>query len=210
MLDLHEIVDISEEGHGDPVSFSPRVIDSPLNLCLDLADIAEHIYTTGQVIWSNQAGRAGVRFSVCLQSLSRLREWLFVNVMAGVANGEAEIAGAASSKASGPPRPSYTDALATVTAVQRQVEALGSDLPAALRLIAERSQALVRASGPLSRLPKRDLSSWFVAPVPGVTPPDWRATASRFRLLRRVCEEWHAAALRRRRSRCPRRSGKLS
>ena len=147
MLDLHEIVDISEEGMAIQCH-SPLESSTPLNLCLDLADCAEHIYTTGQVIWSNQAGRAGVRFSdLPPESLSRLREWLFVNVMAGVANGEAEIAGAASSKASGPPRPSYTDALATVTAVQRQVEALGSDLPAALRLIAERSQALVRASG---------------------------------------------------------------
>ena len=64
-----------------------------MDLCLDLADCAEHIYTTGQVVWSNASGRAGVRFSeLSSESLSRLREWLFVNVMAGVANGEAEVA----------------------------------------------------------------------------------------------------------------------
>jgi hypothetical protein len=75
-----------------------------------------------------------------------LREWLFVNVMAGVANGEIQI-GAAGSLAFVPPRPDYSDTLAAVTAVQRQVEALGSDLGGALRLIAERAQTLVRASG---------------------------------------------------------------
>ena len=45
------------------------------------------------------------------------------------------------------PRPGYTDTLAAVTAVQRQVEALGPDLAAALQLISERAQTLVRASG---------------------------------------------------------------
>jgi TPR repeat protein len=146
-LDLHEIVDISEEGMAIQCH-SPLDADSHVNLCLDLADCAEHIYTTGQVIWSNDSGRAGLRFSdLPAESLSRLREWLFVNVMAGVANGEAEIVGRSNAREDGPPRPSYTDALAAVSVLQRQVEALGSDLTAALRLIAERAQVLVRASG---------------------------------------------------------------
>ncbi len=147
MLDLHEIVDISEEGMAIQCH-SPLDAETRVNLCLDLADCSEHIYTTGQVIWSNDSGRAGLRFSdLPADSLSRLREWLFVNVMAGVANGEAEIAMRSNAREDGPPRPSYTDALAAVSVVQRQVEAHGSDLSAALRLIAERAQALVRASG---------------------------------------------------------------
>ncbi len=147
MLDLHEIVDISEEGVAIQCH-SPLDIETPVNLCLDLADCPEHIQTAGHVVWSNESGRTGVRFAeLPSDSLSRLREWLFVNVMAGVANGEAEIAGFVGSRDAGPPRASYTDALAAVTAVQRQVEALGSDLSSALRLIAERAQTLVRASG---------------------------------------------------------------
>ena len=147
MLDLHEIVDVSEEGMAIQCT-SPLDLDARLNLCLDLADCPEHIYTTGQVVWSNESGRTGVRFSdLPADSLARLREWLFVNVMAGVANGEAEGAGFVGAREAGPPRASYTDALAAVTAVQRQVEALGSDLTAALRLIAERAQVLVRATG---------------------------------------------------------------
>ena len=155
-LDLHEIVDISEEGMAIQCH-SPLDADSRVNLCLDLADCSENIYTTGQVIWSNESGRAGLRFSdLPAESLSRLREWLFVNVMAGVANGEAEIAARSNALEDGPPRPSYTDALAAVSVVQRQVEALGSDLAAALRLIAERAQALVRASGAAVALAEKD------------------------------------------------------
>ncbi len=147
MLDLHEIVDISEDGIAIQCH-SPLELNRQVNLCLDLADCAEHIYTTGQVVWSNASGRAGLHFSeLSPESVSRLREWLFVNVMAGVANGEAEVAAFVGSRAEVPPRPNYTDTLAAVTAVQRQAEALGSDLAAALQLLADRAQTLVRASG---------------------------------------------------------------
>jgi TPR repeat protein/putative methionine-R-sulfoxide reductase with GAF domain len=156
MLDLHEIVDISEEGMAIQCH-TPLETNARLNLCLDLADCPDHIRTAGHVIWTNDSGRAGLRFAdLSSESLARLREWLFVNVMAGVANGEAEIAALASARQSGPPRPSYTDALAAVSVVQRQVEALGSDLNAALRLIAERAQALVRASGVAIALAEQD------------------------------------------------------
>lgn len=176
MLDLHEIVDISEDGVAIQ-SHSPLEVQKSLNLCLDLADCAEYIYTTGQVIWSNAAGRAGLHFSeLSPESLSRLREWLFVNVMAGVANGEAIIAdpiiddpSETKTKAEAkdnvspeavPPRPNYSDTLAAVSAVQRQVESLGSDLAAALKLIAERAQTLVRASGAAIAL--QDVDSDFL------------------------------------------------
>ena len=50
MLDLHEIVDISEEGLAIQCH-TPLEVNKRLSLCLDLADSAKHIYTTGQVIW---------------------------------------------------------------------------------------------------------------------------------------------------------------
>lgn len=147
MLDLHEIVDISEEGMAIQCH-SPLDRERRINLCLDLADCKQPIYTTGQVIWWNDIGRAGIRFSeLSTDSLARLREWLFVNVMAGVANGEVDLTAPFASRNQPAPRPSYTDTLAAVTAVQRQVEALGSDLAGALQLIAERAQTLVRSSG---------------------------------------------------------------
>ena len=147
MLDLHEIINISEDGMAIQCH-SPLPSERSLSLCLDLADCPEHIYTTGKVIWSNASGRVGLRFSeLPAESLARLREWLFVNVMAGVANGEAEIAAFNGARSSGPPRPGYSDTLAAVHAVQRQVDALGTDLSGALDLIAQRAQVLVRASG---------------------------------------------------------------
>lgn len=145
-LDLHEIVDISEDGVAIQCH-SPLEVEERVDLCLDLDDCPARIYTTGQVIWSNESGRAGVRFSsLPPDSVSRLREWLFVNVMAGVANGEAEVAAFASHYAV-PPRPGYSDMLAALGAVQGQVHATGADLSAALRIICERAQALLRASG---------------------------------------------------------------
>jgi hypothetical protein len=146
MLDLHEIVDISEEGVAIQCS-SPLEADRRVDLCLDLAECAEHIYTTGQVIWVSPSGRAGLRFSeLPSASLFRLREWLFLNAMSGVANAEAAT-GSPPGADKLSPRPDYTGTLAAVTAVQREVEALGADLAAALQLIAGRAQTLVRASG---------------------------------------------------------------
>ncbi len=146
MLDLYEIVDISEEGIAIQCPL-PLEADQELKLCLDLADCPDQIFTTGKVIWSNQSGRAGLHFlELPPSSLFRLREWLFMNAMAGVANAD-DAARAGVMAHHVPPRPSYTDTLAAVSAVQREVEALGADLGAALQLIATRAQSLVRASG---------------------------------------------------------------
>jgi hypothetical protein len=147
MLDLHEIVDISEDGISLQCH-SPLERNRKVELCLDLAGTSEQIYTTGQVIWSNPSGRAGLRFSdLPPASLFRLRDWLFLNAMAGVANADEAAVARSSAALQVPLRPSYTDTLAAVTAVQREVEALGPDLPAALQLIATRAQNLLRASG---------------------------------------------------------------
>ena len=146
-LDLHEIVDISEDGMAIQCH-SPIEVAQSIELCLDLDDCPERIYTSGRVIWTNPSGRTGLRFSALPpDALSRLREWLFVNVMAGVANGEAEIAGFTGARDADPPRPGYSDILAALTAVQRQVQIAGSDLADALKIITDRAQALLRASG---------------------------------------------------------------
>jgi GAF domain/PilZ domain/Sel1 repeat len=147
MLDLHEIVDISEDGMAIQCH-SPIEVAQSVELCLDLDDCPQRIYTSGRVIWTNPSGLTGLRFSeLPPDALSRLREWLFVNVMAGVANGEAEIAAFTGARDADPPRPGYSDILAALTAVQRQVQTAGCDLAAALQIITHRAQALLRASG---------------------------------------------------------------
>jgi hypothetical protein len=104
-------------------------------------------------MWSEASGRAGLRFiQLPESSLLQLRDWLFVNAMSSVVN--AEVITAPEPAVPGPSdtaesvsRPDYTNTLATLSAVQREVESLGTDLDAALRLIAIRSQAMVRATG---------------------------------------------------------------
>lgn len=136
MLDLHEIVDLSEEGIAIQCHF-PLEVNRRVSLCLDLAG-AENIYATGQVVWSNASGRAGLHFSqLAPVGLLRLREWLFLNAMAGAPAHEEPVA----------PRPGYTDTLTALSAVQREVEAVGSDLAGALQLIVARAHVLLRASG---------------------------------------------------------------
>ena len=152
VLDLNEVVDISEDGVSVQCP-SALELNRDYALCLDLAEAGIQIYTTVQVMWSEASGRAGLRFvQLPESSLLQLRDWLFVNAMASVVNAEAITApGLAvpgpSDSAKSASRPDYTNTLATLSAVQREVESLGTDLDASLRLIAIRSQALVRATG---------------------------------------------------------------
>src|ERR1700732_2738667 len=152
VLDLNEVVDISEDGASVQCP-SALELNRDYALCLDLAEAGIQIYTTVQVMWSEASGRAGLRFIQLPESaLLQLRDWLFVNAMASVVNAEVITApGRAvpgpSDAAKSAPRRDYSNTLATLSAVQREVESLGTDLDACLRLIAIRSQTLVRASG---------------------------------------------------------------
>jgi putative methionine-R-sulfoxide reductase with GAF domain len=86
-----------------------------------------------------------------------LREWLFLNAMAGAANAAA----ASPALPSATPehavlRPNYTDTLTAASAVQREAESLGPDLEAVLSLIVSRVQSLLRASGAAIALTGKD------------------------------------------------------
>jgi GAF domain/PilZ domain/Sel1 repeat len=79
--DLSEILDISEDGMSIQTS-SPLEVERNLSLFLDLSETSTSIVTTGQVVWSESSGRAGIRFAkLSGESLDRLKEWLFVNVL---------------------------------------------------------------------------------------------------------------------------------
>jgi len=146
-LDLNAISDISEDGIAIEVN---SVLESGcrFDLQLDLAESSAPVYTSGEVIWSSSE-RCGLRFAELPgSSLFRLRSWLFLNAMTAVADSQAT-----SDRAQlvpleeAAPRPNYSDTLAALAAVQREVESLGADLVAALQLIVSRAQTLVRASG---------------------------------------------------------------
>jgi len=186
ILDLSEIVDISEEGMAIQTS-SPLPVRRSVNLCLDLTATRTCIHTTGEVVWSDRSGRVGIHFpQMPDEALQQLKEWLFVNVMMACVNQRADLlsgelvsedrlSGNKPASNSLPPvasRPTldkptensalanwmrqelestapadYTSILTALSAVKREVESLGSDLDAALQLLAQRAQTFSRASG---------------------------------------------------------------
>jgi GAF domain-containing protein/PilZ domain-containing protein/Sel1 repeat-containing protein len=171
MLDLYEILDISEVGVAVQCA-SPMEVDKQVELCLDLAEARGQISTTARVVWSDAAGRVGLGLSPLPNSaLQRLREWLFLNAMAAAAN-------AASSGTLPSPapehsvlRPSYTDTLTAASAVQREAESLGSDVEAVLSLVAARSQSLLRASGAAIALAGKDAGTMICLASAGESAP---------------------------------------
>jgi hypothetical protein len=158
MLDLCEILDISEVGVAVQCA-SPMEINQQVDLCLDLAEARGPISATARVVWSDSAGRVGLGLAPLPSSaLHNLREWLFLNAMAGVANAAPSDAPRSAPRYS-VLRPNYTDTLTAVSAVQREAESLGSDVEAVLSLVAARSQSLLRASGAAIALAGKDVET---------------------------------------------------
>jgi putative methionine-R-sulfoxide reductase with GAF domain len=149
-LDLSEVLDVSEAGVAIQTA-APLEVSRNLNLCLDLSETRSRIHTPASVVWADRLGRAGIQFpDLPEESRRQLRQWLFHNALAGCSSHagpaqEQSEPGAAEPEISA--RPDYTTLLAALTAVRREVEALGADLAAALRLIAERALTFTQAAG---------------------------------------------------------------
>lgn len=168
--DLNEILDISEDGVSVQCA-APLEQKRTFGLCLDLAEASGQIYTTGEVVWADGSGRCGFHFAqLPPASLFHLREWLFLNAMAGVANAQArrENAGLAPEVAS---RPGPSETLDVLHAVEKEVETAGADLEAALQLIAARAQTLTRASGAAIALVAADPEFMVCRASSGVDAP---------------------------------------
>jgi len=183
VLDLNEIIDISEDGASVRCP-SALELNQEYVMCLDLAEARTQIYTTGQVMWSEASGRVGLRF-VHLPGvvLTPIADWLFVNALASAVN--AEVVTAPRLAVPGPSDPAqsallpdYTNTLATLSAVQREVESLGTDLDRSLRLIAIRSQALVRATGAAIAMAGPDPESWSAGQARGRMLHPWASNCT--------------------------------
>jgi hypothetical protein len=150
MLDLYEVLDISENGLALHCP-SPIEVNQNVELCLDLAEAGMQISGTARVVWQDGTGRVGFGLPGLADSAKRqLSEWLFLNALASAAN--AELPAARSEDSVGDwktpiLRPNYTDILSAASAVQKEAELLGSDLDAVLALVTSRCQSLLRASG---------------------------------------------------------------
>jgi putative methionine-R-sulfoxide reductase with GAF domain len=91
VLDLSEIVDISEEGMAIQTSF-PLQIQRNVNLYLDLTATRACIRTSGEVIWCDGSGRVGISFPRMPEdSVRQLKEWLFVNALVACVNYRADL-----------------------------------------------------------------------------------------------------------------------
>jgi putative methionine-R-sulfoxide reductase with GAF domain len=91
VLDLSEIVDISEEGMAIQTSF-PLQVQRHVNLFLDLTATKTCIRTKGEVIWCDGSGRVGISFpQMPADALRQLKEWLFVNAMVACVNYRADL-----------------------------------------------------------------------------------------------------------------------
>ena len=156
VVDLSELIDLHEEGFavrtGEPLEANRAV-----TLCLDLPETRSFVHGTGEVIWSDAAGRGGIRFSQLSESSRKiLKEWLFANLLIGCSNHAARTAQLAhheEQKLLEPPTvPSSAMPVSDrsenpLEAVRREVHELGEDFDAALQLITERALILTGASG---------------------------------------------------------------
>jgi hypothetical protein len=186
---LSEIVDIGEGG----MCFQNFLQLSPgesLELKLDLSETGAKINTTARVIWSSTSGRTGVHFQkLSPAALRQLKQWLFVNAVIAYANYKSSQAGEVTVgpvvpesageilisevESNGPLLPDHTSTLTAIAAIKKEIESLGSNIDMALQLLAERAQALTRATGSAIALSGVEhmicrASSGPDAPSPGV------------------------------------------
>ncbi len=150
VVDLSELLDLHEDGFA--VQTSERLeTNRAVTLCLELPETNNFIHGSGQVIWSDDAGRGGIRFCELPESSRKiLKEWLFANLMIACSNYSArmeQLARREREELSGPIS-DRNAMLSPVEAVRREVREMGGDLDdAVLQLIAERALSLTGATG---------------------------------------------------------------
>jgi hypothetical protein len=145
VVDLSELLDLHEDGFA--VQTSERLeTDRALTLCLEMPETRTYIHGAGQVIWSDDSGRGGIRFSGLSEtSRKSLKEWLFANLLVACSNYSARTEQLARHE-----QQNWLDRSAIVSpleAVRRDIHEIGGDFNAALQLVAERALSLTGATG---------------------------------------------------------------
>ena len=86
VVDLSELLDLNEGGFAVQTG-EPMEVNRAVTLCLELPETKSYVHGTGQVIWSDDTGRGGIRFSALPENSQRvLKEWLFANLLIGCSN----------------------------------------------------------------------------------------------------------------------------
>ncbi len=176
IFDPCEVLDISEGGVAVQGPL-PMEINQQVDLCLDLAESSEQLSVTARVVWSDSAGRVGLGFPTPSDfTFHRLREWLFLNAMAGAANAESSWSAPSLTAERSVLRQNYTNTFSAAAAVEREVESLGTNLEAVFSLIALRSHSLLRASGAAIALAGKDAATMTCRASAGQSVPPVGAT----------------------------------
>ncbi len=103
VFDLSELLDLNEDGFcvqaaagsgalpsADDQGTDRLEVNRPVSLCLDLPETKNYVHGSGVVVWRDDAGRAGIRFSPLPDTaMAALKEWLFVNQLIACSNHEA-------------------------------------------------------------------------------------------------------------------------
>ena len=160
VLDLSELMDLHEDGFA--VQTSERLeANRAVTLCLDLPETKSYIHGSGQVIWSDETGRGGIRFSPLPENSRHvLKEWLFANLLIACSNHASRTQQLARREEEKLPAPALVDPsspvltvsdqderLSPTEALRREVLQIDGDFDAVLQLITERALSLTRASG---------------------------------------------------------------
>ena len=158
VVDLSELLDLSEEGFA--VQTAERMeTNRPVTLCLDMTETSRYLHGQGQVIWSDDEGRGGIRFSGLSEgSRQILKEWLFGNLLVACSNHAARSEQLAHRAGERPGEPANDSSiavlakepnrpLASIEEVRAKIGGTGADRDTALRLITERAMNLTDSSG---------------------------------------------------------------
>jgi hypothetical protein len=157
VVDLSELLDLNEDGFA--VQTSERLeVNRAVTLCLDLPETKSYIHGSGQVIWSDETGRGGIRFSGLSESSRQiLKQWLFANLLIACSNHAArteQLTQREASELAPPgkarpvvPLPDRSGLLSAVEAVRREIREIGDDVDAVLQLVTERALTLTGAGG---------------------------------------------------------------
>jgi hypothetical protein len=160
VVDLSELLDLHEDGFAVQTS-EPLEVNRAVTLCLDLPETKSYIHGSGQVIWSDDTGRGGIRFSGLPESSRQiLKQWLFVNLLIGCSNFVARTeqltrrVAEESSELAPPgkprpavPQPDRSGLLSAVEAVRREIREIGDDVDIVLQLVTDRALTLTGATG---------------------------------------------------------------
>jgi hypothetical protein len=167
------ILDLSDEGMAMH-TVVPVEVDSRIQVQMNLAE-ANYLETTGYVAWADALGRAGVRFSeLPEEARCRLEQWLASNAgspsrrVPRLTLSEPVFSVHGTDRAGDHTRQPWVISLEpemrtsevdndfhSDSAMEYEFRSLGSDLPAALRLISERARSLTRGTGALIALGRK-------------------------------------------------------